>query len=349
MTLVIDTSGSMSMGNRVELVKDAVDGLLNELDEGDQVAVVEYGTEAQTVVEPTTEFAVVGDAVASLTPNGSTNAEAGLTLGYDVAGQGFREDTNNVVVFFSDGVANVGTTDSGGIMERIGDEAADGIMLHSVGVGMDNFNDVLLERIANDAGGAYAYIDSLDQAADLFTGALPVLTPLAHDVKAQVDFNDDVVQSWRLIGYENRLLNEEDFRDDEVGGGYVGAGHAVTALYEVVADESADDWGTVTVRWADPGSEEVSEMSDSITPSAPEGEMAVTFESGAATAAAAEYLRGSPFAVVDIDDVESQLSASSEAQDAELADLLSVGAPQPGSSPRQEVLPPDIEVEDHTS
>lgn len=359
-TLVIDTSGSMATGDRLRLVQAAADALLADLGPTDQVAVVEYGDQAQVVSQPTADAGQVREAVASLTPDGSTNAEAGIALGYDVARSAYLEGATNTVVLFSDGVANVGETGPEAILSRITAEAEDGIVLHSVGVGMDNFNDVLLERLANDSGGGYAYIDRPEDAASLFLGALPVLSPVAQDVKAQVAFDPAAVTSWRLIGYENRLLHDEELRDDRVGGGFVGAGHAVTALYEVVRAGEVGDLGSVTVRWDDPASGQPSELTRPIAVDAAvtgiaakggtAGEPSATFDVAAAVAAAAEALRGSRHVEVDLDEVVRQLEATGDVQAEMFAAVITQasGAAQPASPPRKDVSPPGIDVEDRT-
>jgi Ca-activated chloride channel family protein len=357
-TLVIDTSGSMATGDRLGLVQEAAEGLLAQLGPDDQVAVVEYGSDARVVSHPTAAAGQVREAVASLTPDGSTNAEAGIALGYDLARSAYREGATNTVVLFSDGVANVGRTGPEAILSRIETEAEDGIVLHSVGVGMDNFNDVLLERLANDSGGGYAYIERDEEAASLFLDALPVLAPIAQDVKAQVALDPAAVSSWRLIGYENRLLHAEELRDDRVGGGFVGAGHAVTALYEVVRAGEAGNLGSVTVRWDEPASGEVSELSRPITVDAAVTGIAakggtdpsVTFDVAAAVAAAAEGLRGSRHVEVDLAEVVRRLEATGDVQAERFVALIAQasGAAQPVSPPRRDVSPPGIDVEDRT-
>ncbi|MTV27547.1 DUF3520 domain-containing protein [Nitriliruptoraceae bacterium ZYF776] len=349
-TLVVDTSGSMSFGDRLSLVQDAVFGLLAGLGPEDRVALVEYGTTARTLVEPTADLEAVAEAVRGLSPSGSTNAEEGLRRGFELARGAHDPEATNTVVLLSDGVANVGATGPDEILERVVAEAADGITLHSVGVGMDNYHDVLLERLANDAGGSYAYIDRPGEAAELFAGTLPVLDPIAHDVKAQVELDPAAVVSWRLVGYENRLLAEEDLRDDTVGGGYVGAGHSVTALYELeLVDDAtpADELGAVTIVWDDPASGEGRELTTPLVPAAAEEG---TFATAAGVAAAAEHLRGSPHVTVDLAEVADRLAATGRPADARLADLVrrAEGAAQPTSPPRQQVDPPGITVEDRT-
>ena len=167
-------------------------------------------------------------------PGGSTNLEAGLRLGYGLARETLTEDGIDRIVLASDGVANVGLTDADGILRQIRDDAAAGIELVSVGVGMGNYNDTLLEQLADQGDGFYAYVNDLTEARRLFTEDLTsTLQTVALDAKVQVEFDPDVVRTYRLIGYENRAMADRDFRDPNVDAGAIGAGHAVTALYAI--------------------------------------------------------------------------------------------------------------------
>ena len=173
-------------------------------------------------------------AIDALGPGGSTNMEAGLLLGYAQARAAFRPAALNVVVLASDGVANVGVTDPTVLTEQITTAGEEGIHLVTVGYGMGNYNDHLMEQLADQGDGFYAYIDTFEQATELFVEDLtPTLTVVASDAKAQVVFDPAAVEAYRLVGYENRRLDDAQFRDDSVDAGELGAGHAVTALYEV--------------------------------------------------------------------------------------------------------------------
>jgi Ca-activated chloride channel family protein len=268
LTFVIDVSGSMSQENRLGAVKTALRSLVGNLRPTDKVGIVVYGSNAWKVLEPTSvrERDVIIDAIDSLQSEGSTYAEAGIKLGYQLANQAFEPDAINRVILCSDGVANVGNTGPEAILESIRGYADEGITLTTVGFGMGNYNDVLMEQLANNGDGFYAYVDTQKQAERLFvhdlTGTLQVI---ALDAKIQVDFNPEIVSLYRLIGFENRAIADEDFRDDSVDAGEIGAGHSVTALYEIkLAKEATGRIATVALRWEDPESHEVTEISETI-------------------------------------------------------------------------------------
>jgi Ca-activated chloride channel family protein len=231
---VVDVSGSMDMENRLGLVKRSLGLLLDKLRPADKVGLVVYGSEARVVLEPTHDLARVRAAVDGLHTDGATNAEAGILLGYDLANRYFRPEGNNRILLCSDGVANVGTTGPDSILERIGKEARKGIELTTLGFGMGNYNDHLMEQLADKGDGRYAYLDTLEEARRVLVEELEgTLETIAKDAKVQVQFNPEVVDRWRLLGYENRDIADEKFRDDTVDAGEIGAGHSVTALYEV--------------------------------------------------------------------------------------------------------------------
>ena len=174
-------------------------------------------------------------AIDALQPGGSTNLEAGLRLGYSLAREAHLGDGGiDRVILASDGVANVGLTDANGILGQIRDDAATGIELVSVGVGMGNYNDALLEQLADQGDGFYAYVNDLAEARRLFTEDLTgTLQSVALDAKVQVEFDPEAVATYRLIGYENRAVPDGQFRDPSVDAGAIGAGHSVTALYDL--------------------------------------------------------------------------------------------------------------------
>jgi len=246
----------MDMGNRLGLVKKALALLVNELDERDAVSIVVYGDSAHVVLPPTsaTQKDRILEAIGNLHPEGSTNAQAGLELAYEVALKAFKPGGINRVLLLSDGVANNGISDADGLWQRIRAKASEGITLSTVGFGMGNYNDVLMERLADQGDGNYAYVDKLDEARRVFvenlTGTLQVI---AKDVKLQVEFNPDVVERYRLLGFENRLLDKRDFANDKVDAGEVGAGHSVTAVYEVKLKKSdAQSFATFRARFKAP-------------------------------------------------------------------------------------------------
>jgi len=264
LTFVIDVSGSMDRENRLGLVKQSLQMLVDRLRPDDTVSIVVYGSEARVVLYPTSgeDRNTILNAIYSLRTEGSTNAEAGLQLGYQMAGNAFRPDAINRVILCSDGVANVGQTGPDGILNTIRGYVEEGIMLTSVGFGMGNFNDVLMEQLADNGNGNYAYVDDLDEAQKLFVEDLTsTLQVIALDAKIQVDFNPDVVAYYRLIGYENRDVADQDFRNDAVDAGEIGAGHSATALYAVTFRPNADGRiATVQLRWEDPDTHQVTEI-----------------------------------------------------------------------------------------
>jgi Ca-activated chloride channel family protein len=242
LTFVIDISGSMSGDERLGLVKQALALLVEQLREGDHVGIATYGSNGAVHMEhrDASSKAQILDAIRNLESGGSTNAEEGLKMGYQMATQAFTQGATNRVILCSDGVANVGATGPEGILKTIVENRRKGITLSSLGFGMGNMNDHLMEQLGDKGDGHYAYIDTLDEARRMFvdnlTGALEVV---GRDVKIQIDFNKQVVKSYRLIGYVNRDVRDEDFRNDAVDGGEIGAGHSATALYEVKLHDNA--------------------------------------------------------------------------------------------------------------
>ncbi|MCB9914117.1 MAG: von Willebrand factor type A domain-containing protein [Planctomycetes bacterium] len=236
LTFVVDVSGSMKEGQRLELVKHALRLLVGEMDAKDSLSIIAFSNEARLVLPMTSAASrgVIEAAIYGLQPDGGTNAEAGLKLGYEVAASALSTLANNRVVLLSDGVANIGQTDQGRIGEDVRARREAGIYLNTVGVGMNNHNDAFLEQLADKGDGMCNYIDSAIEArralVENFTGAFE---PIARDVKIQVEFDPAQVARYRLLGYENRAIADADFRNDAVDAGEVGAGHQVTALYEL--------------------------------------------------------------------------------------------------------------------
>lgn len=236
LVFVIDVSGSMGSQGRLQLVKDALRLLVAQLRASDSVSLVAYGSSARVELPPTpgSDHTAIMRAVEELHTEGSTNVEAGLRLGYELIGRAAPGAGIRRVVLCSDGVANTGSTTADAILRRVGEEAARGITLTTIGVGMGDYNDTLMEQLANKGNGNYAYVDDRAEARRVFvdhlTGTLQVI---AKDVKLQVELDPDAVARYRLIGYENRELQRSELDDDRKDGGELGAGHTVTALYEV--------------------------------------------------------------------------------------------------------------------
>ena len=273
---VIDVSGSMD-GERIRLVQDVVLSFLDVLSPTDRVALVTYGSDVRSVLDPVTvrEARSIRRAVKSLETGGSTYAEAGLRHGFTVAGQEAAQGRDSHVFLLSDGVANVGATGSEGVLRSVRSHSSRGVHLSTVGVGMGNYNDILMERLANDGDGIYSYVDTAREADRLAGAGLPsLLDIIARDARVQVEFNPSVVRSYRLLGYENRDVADDEFRDDDLDAGEIGAGHSVTALYEMKLVPGAQGVGAVVrLRHEDPDSGEFLEDSwefdsDSVLPSA---------------------------------------------------------------------------------
>ncbi|EAP97531.1 putative secreted protein [Janibacter sp. HTCC2649] len=271
LTMVVDTSGSMDIRERLGLVKSSLALLAENLRPDDTIAIVTYQTDATPLLEPTPvrDTDTILAAIDRLEAGGSTNLEAGLLLGYDQAREAYKQGATNVVLLASDGVANVGVTDGGRLATAIRDNGRRGIHLVTVGYGMGNYSDHLMEQLADQGDGFYEYIDTFEEARKLFVEDLrATLTPVAKDAKIQVEFDPRTVSAYRLIGYENRALSDDDFDNDAVDAGEVGAGHKVTALYEVRPTAQADEGdalGTVRVRWRSVDGEEQREDSLPLT------------------------------------------------------------------------------------
>lgn len=265
---VVDVSGSMQRENRLGLVKRSLGLLLDQLRPDDRVGLVVYGSQGDVLLEPTGDLEAIRSAIERLQPRGSTNAEEGLVLGYGLAERYFREGAINRLVLCSDGVANVGRTGPDSILTRIGTAAEGGIELTTVGFGMGNYNDVLMEQLADRGDGNYAYVDTLDEARRVFVENLTgTLQTIAREAKIQVEFNPEVVSRYRLLGYENRDIADELFRDDTVDAGEIGAGHSVTALYEIKLRDGGRaraELATLRLRYHSMAVEEVVETAQSL-------------------------------------------------------------------------------------
>jgi Ca-activated chloride channel family protein len=259
LVFTIDVSGSMAREDRLGMVKRSLALLVEQLDSRDTLAIVVYGNDARTVLEPTraTDRTRILSAIESLEPEGATNVQAGLKIAYGLAASQAREGTISRIILCSDGVANNGVTDADGIFESVKEHAQRGVRLTTVGFGMGNYNDVLMERLAQVGDGQYAYVDRLPEARRLFVEQLTgTLQLIARDVKVQLEFDKSVISRYRLIGFENRLLKREDFTNDQVDAGDIGAGHTVTALYEVKFRDaqalSAGSFATLRIRYKEP-------------------------------------------------------------------------------------------------
>lgn len=270
LTFVIDVSGSMGMENRLGLVKRSLRLLVEQLRPNDKIGIVVYGTNARVVLPHTSAVnrKHILKAIDALCPEGVTNVEDGIHKGYELASKNAEKDRTNRVILCSDGVANEGVTDPDMLLKEIRDYVEENdIYLTTVGFGMGNYNDVLMEELAKKGNGNYAYVDTLKEAKRIFvenlTGTLQVI---AKDAKIQVEFNEDAVSRFRLLGYENRQMKHEDFRNDEADAGEIGSGHSVTALYEIKLAKNVDKGklATVFIRHEDPDTAQVTEVSEKI-------------------------------------------------------------------------------------
>ena len=257
LVFLIDISGSMDRDNRLGLVKRSLRIMLDELGEGDRVGIVVYGNHAEIRLHPTdiSRRDVILEAIDGLHPTGATNAYDGLVVAYRMARKNYESHKLNRLILCSDGVANMGgSTKAEDMLEQIRKASDKGITMSTIGFGMGNYNDVLMEKLADQGDGNYYYVDHQGEAERVFRENLTgLLQTIARQVKVQVEFDKSKVKRWRLLGYENRDVADRDFRNDDVDAGEVGAGHQVTALYEIkLADDAEGKLGTVNLRYEMP-------------------------------------------------------------------------------------------------
>lgn len=241
LVFLLDVSGSMKQPNKLPLLIRSLELLTAQLSEQDSVSIVVYAGASGVVLEPTqgNQKAKIKQALSSLSAGGSTNGQAGIELAYNMAEQAFIKGGVNRVVLATDGDFNVGLTNHEQLIEMIKHKRQKGIALTTLGFGHGNYNDHLMEQLADAGNGNYAYIDTIHEARKVLVDEMnATLLTIAKDVKIQVEFNPDLVAEYRLIGYENRTLKPEDFNNDKVDAGEIGAGHTVTALYELTLNTS---------------------------------------------------------------------------------------------------------------
>ena len=237
LVFLIDVSGSMWGANRLDLVKSSLKLLVNNLRNKDKVAIVTYAGSAGVKLEATSggDKQKIREAIDELTAGGSTAGGAGIHLAYQIAKKNFISDGNNRIILCSDGDFNVGVSSAEGLEQLIEKERKSGVHLTVLGYGMGNYKDKKIQVLAEKGNGNHAYIDNLQEANRVLVGEFgATLHTVAKDVKLQVEFNPSQVQAYRLIGYESRLLKDEDFNNDAKDAGDMGAGHTVTAFYEVI-------------------------------------------------------------------------------------------------------------------
>ncbi len=237
LVFLIDVSGSMNAPNKLPLVKSSFHLLLNQLRPEDRVAIVTYAGNAGTVLESTSaaEKKKIMKAIKGLGAGGSTAGAAGIEAAYDIATEHFIEDGNNRVILASDGDFNVGVNSAKDLKTLIEKKSESGVYLSVLGYGMGNYKDEQMQTLADRGNGNHAYIDNLQEAQKVLVSEFGgTMHTVAKDVKIQVEFNPAYVQQYRLVGYENRMLEKEDFNNDKKDAGEVGSGHVVTALYEII-------------------------------------------------------------------------------------------------------------------
>jgi Ca-activated chloride channel family protein len=318
LVFLVDVSGSMQAENKLPLLKKSLDALVGALGARDRVAIVTYAGEAGLALAPTADKEAVRTALAGLGAGGSTNGAGGIRRAYEVARENFLSVGNNRVILCTDGDFNVGTTSESELVELIESERASGVFLSILGFGEGNLKDSTMEKLADKGNGNYAYVDSLREARKALVEQMTgTLFAIAKDVKLQVEFNPVTVAGYRLIGYENRILAKEDFNNDARDAGDIGAGHSVTAFYEVVpagrpipgspsvdplkystphGDSQSLDLLTIKLRYKLPDAAksaliETSLASDRVRPIE---EQAASFRFAAAAAAFAMKLRANP-------------------------------------------------------
>lgn len=245
---LIDASGSMSSHNKLPLLKKGFKLLLNELNENDRIAIVAYAGAAGLVLPSTkaSEKTKILEALNSVESGGSTAGGQGIELAYKIAKENLIKNGNNRVILATDGDFNVGVSSSSDMVRLIEEKRKDDIFLTICGFGMGNYKDGRMEQISNAGNGNYFYIDNIKEAKKVFSTEMRAnMFTIAKDVKIQVEFNPNNVKGYRLIGYENRALNDEDFNDDTKDAGELGAGHTVTALYEIIPADSNEKLGNI--------------------------------------------------------------------------------------------------------
>ena len=358
LTFVVDVSGSMATGGRLELVKHSLRLLVGELDPADSIALITFNNTATRVLDMTSvgNGAAIERALYEMKTGGGTNAEGGLRLGYEEAVLAHTPGAQNRVVFLSDGVGNIGETNEQKLIADVKRARDKGIYLNTIGFGMTNHNDHFLEQLADGGDGLCNYVDGADEAqralVDNFTGAFQTI---ARDVKIQVEFDKEQVLSYRQLGYENRAIADVNFRNDAVDAGEVGAGQQVVALYEVVlrdADPSNETpLATTRVRYKAPygklltaaesddkqlGANEATEIESSFYWNQASGLFdgsSIGFQKSALSAQFAEFLRRSSHAKGDSLSLlryklEELARTSGDAEVIELSALVQLAQPQ---------------------
>jgi Ca-activated chloride channel family protein len=315
LVFLLDTSGSMDSPDKLPLLKQAFSMLVPQLREQDRVSIVVYAGSAGLVLPPTPgdRHGEILAALDRLQAGGSTNGGDGIRLAYDMAKKAYLENGVNRVILATDGDFNVGTVSQEALETLVGDQRKSGIALTTLGFGQGNYNDAMAERLADVGDGNHAYIDTPQEARKVLVEEMQAtLLTIARDVKIQVEFNPALVSEYRLIGYENRLLKREDFANDKVDAGDIGAGHEVTALYEItpagsgadrlpalrygkeksIAGKGTGELAHLRLRYKLPGNDKSRLIEDPILASSLTSRPGESFRFASAVAAYADLLRG---------------------------------------------------------
>lgn len=316
---LIDVSGSMDEENKLPLLVKSFKVLLEELGKKDRVSIVTYAGNSEIVLDGVAgnKKKVISEALDSLMAGGGTNGGEGIISAYELAEKNFIKDGNNRVIIATDGDLNIGITNQSDLKDLIEKESKSGIFLTVLGFGMENYSDTNLETIADYGNGNYAYIDDIKEAKKVLCEELgATMVTVAKDVKFQIEFNPAVVAKYRLIGYEDRLLNDEDFNDDTKDAGEIGAGHTVTALYEIITVDDAkdagieyryqenkltktatesDEWLTVSIRYKEPDSDKSQLLTYPVTTKSYRKNNTQDFLFAAAVAEFAQVVRQEPY------------------------------------------------------
>ena len=337
LVFLIDVSGSMDYANKLPLVQRSFMTLVDNLGENDVVSIVTYSSGEKIVIDgvPASEKQEIMAAIEGLYAYGSTQGDKAIVMAYELAKKHFIAGGNNRVIMATDGDFNVGITGEGELTRLIKDQASSGVFLSVLGYGMGNYKDNKIESMADNGNGNYAYIDSIDEARKvLVSEAGGTLFTVAKDVKIQVEFNPAMIRGYRLIGYENRVMAAEDFADDKKDGGEIGAGHQVTALYEIVpvgsdfdlnepdskygqqsgqTGELGGEYCTVNIRYKEPSEDESKLLSYPVNESSEVSEPTADMKWAAGVAEVAMLIKDSEYkGTADFGEVKEYLKSVSD-------------------------------------
>lgn len=295
---LIDVSGSMNSTDKIELLKSGLKTLVDNLRPTDRISIITYSGKVTKLLESTlaSDAETIKNAIGKLTASGSTAGGAALKMAYEEALANYIEGGNNRIIMGTDGDFNVGVSNTDDLVEMVQDYATKGIYLTVCGFGRGNLNDSMMESISNNGNGTYEYIASEDDMTKVFVNERSEFFAVANDAKIQITFDKTNVAKYRLIGYENRVLSQEDFENDEKDAGEIEAGQTITALYEIVPAEGATEgsWATFDFRYKKSLSEASIPLTIDVAPAA-EFETTTEFSFAAGVAAYGMILRESPY------------------------------------------------------